>query len=174
MKSLLALDPGKVNFGYSVLDWKDDGTYRVRDCGILKHTITELKRGLPKSTRKYGKEVSTLVNKYDIEVIIAERFVSRGLLGSLSEYVNIMLGITSVYAKKDFLLIIPATWKNRFNKKYPLKNFYRDSVNTKHSIDATLIGVYYINTLCGKETYFRFESKDKRNHILKQMQENGI
>lgn len=173
MKTLLALDPGKTNFGYSVLCWLDDHRYKVVKCGMLTNTVRDLKGDVFGRIKAYDEEIGAIVSQYKVGSIVAERFVSRGLLGSLSEYVNLMLGLTSKFATDDFCLIIPATWKNRFNKKYCLKSFYKEASCTKHVVDATLIGIYYIDTIGKKEHYLDFCHKNRRNRILHLMKKTS-
>lgn len=169
----LALDPGKTNFGYSVLEYYIDGasigSYRILECGMVGNTITELKNGLFDSVRAYEREICRIVGDHGVTRIVAERFVSRGLLGSLSEYVNIMIGISSVFAEEDFRIIIPATWKNKFNKIYKLDRYYEMWGVVPHVLDATLIGIYYISITTNTDNYKKFTNASYRSSVMKNM-----
>jgi hypothetical protein len=150
---ILALDPGKVNFGYSILEANKRGHFKVLKNGTLKDTIQDLKLNLYESVIMFENEVDTLIAEFNVTHIVGERFVSRGLLGSLSEYVNIMLGICAAKSSVNFMLIIPATWKNQLKKKLDLELLYRELKVTKHEIDAVMIGVYYVDLMCNKQPY---------------------
>lgn len=161
---VLGLDPGKVNFGYSIILLRDRAI-KLLDKGVLKNTITDLKDNLYNRTCVFDTEIIDLVAVHGVTHIIGERFVSRGLLGSLSEYVNIMLGICSCRAKTDFQLLVPATWKNRFNKVYDLDKLYSELRVTKHEIDATLIALYYIDQSLKRVPYAWLKNGDNYNRF---------
>jgi len=90
-------------------------------------------------------ELDQWVDLFDPNAIVAERFQSRGLKGSLVESVNLMLGvILGTYRERSVRLITAATWKNRFQKAHEvdLKNVYKVCGAQPHQLDATLIGLW--------------------------------
>ena len=154
---VLGLDPGKVNFGYSVVETNSEGKYRVLECGVLKTTVTELKVGLSGQVAAFKKQMSDIVSRNHVTHIVGERFVSRGLLGALSEYVNLMLGICSCLCP-DFCLIIPAQWKNAANKHICLVDYYKHIKVPAHIVDSTMIAIYYIDKYFDKVPFADFDN----------------
>lgn len=177
MQSILAVDPGSKNFGYAIVQWRDDGKYRVTESGMVKNTVRDLKGNIDDPINAFRAEVEGIIVQHDITVMVAERFVSRGLLGSQSEYVNIMLGTCfQIPQIQNRQLIIPATWKNAFKKFYSLDDFYKERPRgtTKHEIDSSLIGIYHVNkNIFGSVPYDGFESVKRRKRIMHQIV-NGI
>jgi hypothetical protein len=132
MKTILSIDPGKVNMGYGIIQQKA-GKYRIIKRGMIKNTIQDLKAyNLKDTVLRFHKEIEDMIDKYAITEVSMERFVSRGLLGSLAEYICIMQGILSINPKiKVFNLVMAATWKNSFNKSYELNEFYKQAKKLK-------------------------------------------
>lgn len=167
LKTILAIDPGKVNMGYSIIQQKGS-KYRILKRGMVKNTIRDLKPvNLKDTVSIFNNEIDDLIETFSVSEVSMERFVSRGLLGSLSEYICIMQGIISIHPKiSTFNLITAATWKNSFNKRYALKEFYKQAKKIKiqpHEIDALLIGLYFLS----KGDYFKNFSTEKiRSRIL--------
>jgi Holliday junction resolvasome RuvABC endonuclease subunit len=127
MKTILSIDPGKVNMGYGVIQYNNN-KYRIVKRGKIKNTIQDLKDyNLKQTVLKFNQEIEDMIDKYKITEITMERFVSRGIRGSLSEYICIMQGILAINPKiTAFNLVTAATWKNAFNKVYVLKDFYNE------------------------------------------------
>lgn len=147
---ILSIDPGKVNIAYAVIDARHHrGKVQIKlhQCGMLKKGITELKTtDVRKPVAAFHREIRSILETYgNFDLFIAERFQSRGLLGATSEYVNIGLGIVLVLTARKRMtsrLITAATWKNRANKFFDLKQAYKDVRTTPHELDATLIGIF--------------------------------
>lgn len=165
VRTILSFDPGKTNMAYSVILKDGRKTPEVLEYGMIVNTITDLKpHNLKEVVKKFNREVVKLLKRYDIDEVTMERFVSRGLMGSLAEYICIMQGIVSINKRVTiFNLVMAATWKNQFNKSYDLKEFYKDAKSLKiqvHEVDAILIGLYYVDkTLFGKFSTSRFRKQ---------------
>jgi hypothetical protein len=117
---------------------------------MVKNTIQDLKhQNLKETVLKFHHEIESIIDTYKVTEISMERFVSRGLLGSLSEYICIMQGILAINPKiQVFNLVTAATWKNSFNKSYKLNDFYKQAKKLKiqaHEIDAVMIGLYFLS-----------------------------
>lgn len=170
IKTILAIDPGKVNMGYSIIQF-DNGKYRIVARGMVENTIQDLKGdNIKPVVKKFHSEIQKKINTYGISELTMERFVSRGLLGSLSEFICIMQGILSINSKiKVFNLVTAATWKNAFNKHYELKAFYKLGKQygiLDHEVDAALIGLYYL----GKAQHFtKFKYAKYRHRFFKRL-----
>ena len=170
MKTILCIDPGKVNMGYGIIQYNNN-KYRIVKRGKIKNTIQDLKPyNLKEVVLRFHKEIEEMIDKFSITEITMERFVSRGIRGSLSEYICIMQGILAINPKiTAFNLVTAATWKNTFNKVYDLNEFYKQAKKLKlenHEIDAVMIGLYYL----AKGQFFQRLSKaSARTKILKRL-----
>lgn len=169
---VLSIDPGKVNMGYAVIRRSKTG-YKILRLGMFKNTIQDLKpKNLKPAILQFQDELNQIIDKFSVSAVAIERFVSRGLLGSLSEYICIMQGMIAVHPKiKYYNLIIPSTWKNCFNKSYQLKLYYKEASRLKiqpHELDAALIGIYYLN----KEVYKSFRRPKFRTKFLSKLSMN--
>lgn len=166
-RTILAIDPGKVNMAFCLVR-QTGKKYRILKLGMVKHTIQDLKGlNLKSVVLKFHKEIDVLIKKYNVTELTMERFVSRGLMGSLSEFICIMQGILAIHPRiKVFNLVTAATWKNSFNKSFDLKEFYKMAHKLKilpHEVDATMIGLYYLD----KTRYFeRLKKKINREKTL--------
>lgn len=167
---LLAIDPGKVNFGFSVLEHVD-GRYRVCRAGMIVHTIKDLKtNSITSGIDAFRSEISTITSKYQINTVVAERFLSRGLLGSMSEYINIMLGVIGGMPEiTTFTLVTPATWKNAAKRVFSIDDVYKKCGVTHHHVDAALIGIYWIDTSLNKRVPFSDWTDSRCRRIVKQI-----
>lgn len=143
---ILSLDPGTVNFGWSVIDATK--TPRIIKCGMLRSPIKELTHDLHTDVANYTNEIAWLIAKSKAEVLVCERYSTR-IRGTTNEAVNIQIGV----ALREFLsiggntwLYMPMTWKAAAKKWLdgtidPLYKECRPVPN--HPTDASLIGVYY-------------------------------
>lgn len=168
---ILAIDPGKINFAYTILS-KKKGIVKT---GMIHHTITDFsKDNLPLQVLRFSREVSKVIDKYPIKIIVAERYQVRGrfggMMGAVAEYLNFMLGIISdMYKEKvKMYMITPALWKNYMYKTYGFPNkspltevfgFYGLSKNfstvpiLEHQFDSVGIGVWASNKFWNKDLY---------------------
>lgn len=144
---VLSFDPAKNTFGYAVQE------ITARSCklfeyGMLQHTVKDL-TGQPKvEVREYISTVNGLVREFKADVIIAERFMSRGRFsGNTGEIVGILLGaVCAATPVRDVRLITSAQWKNALNRKMGekkgLERLYGCCGITHHELDAIFIGRY--------------------------------
>lgn len=168
-KTILSIDPGKVNMGYAVIQMTGKNV-KILKVGMIKNTIQDLKGyNIKPVVLAFNKEICSLIRKYKITELTMERFVSRGLLGSLSEFICIMQGILAINTRiKVFNLVTAATWKNCFNKSYVLNDFYKEAKALKvepHEVDAVCIGLYFLN----KEIFKRLASKKSRAKLANRL-----
>lgn len=150
---ILSLDPGVVNFGYSVLEIKKPFSIRIHISGMLCNTIYDLTQDTLEQNILFSNEINSIIKKYNIEAICIERYQSRGMGGSTIESVNQMIGCiyriyTSTYRKRKCLLFkqpVPSQWKNFLNRhgKIKLEDFYLMVNCLPHQIDSVLLGIYY-------------------------------
>lgn len=148
MITLMAHDPGTTNYGYAIVrgEQRANGTvkFRVLENGLAPVTIKNLKDHRARRIEKnaYREWCDELVQKYQPQGIIAERYMTRGLSGPTIESVNMMLGVLQCYDLPD-MFIPAATWKNGVTRTgIELKAEYKRVKTTPHQLDACLIGVY--------------------------------
>jgi hypothetical protein len=143
-KRVLALDPGSKNMAISVVAVNDQNKVRVIANSLLKHPIYDLTR-FGAQRKAFLSEIAEWVDLYQPNGIVIERFVSRGLHGSLGEYVSSMIGlIGGRYPDLPLLPLMAASWKNAFNRRHPvqLDELYPQCRTTPHQLDSSFIGIY--------------------------------
>jgi hypothetical protein len=141
---IIALDPGKINFAFAVMEDR-----KVRECGYLK-TLRSLKwDDFEKESTGFRGRYFDLITKYEPDCVLAERFMARpgGNGGAVGEYINIMLGILStVNASKGIPthLVTAAQWKNYLNRRYKRVESMKEHFPhlSVHEADALGIAVY--------------------------------
>lgn len=155
---ILAFDPGSRNMGISLVNLhRDTHEIRVLANATMSHPISDVKCVM-KQRDKFEDEVSRWVSLFSPNAIIAERFQSRGLMGTTVECVGIMLGILLQF-RLPTKFITAATWKNNFQKRFGvnLRDTYKTIPTTPHQLDSSLIGCYGLEICCCKELNFALE-----------------
>lgn len=150
---ILSFDPGPVNMGWAVIRGTRKRQTRVVASGKLFSPFRNLTCSPQEMRQQFNDfkgELEGLIELFDINAICCERFMSRGLKGPTIELVNFMLGIIVGTAlkpaitpvRKKFKFVIPAQWKNEWNKHNDLKAFYKTTNTEPHQVDAVGIGLY--------------------------------
>jgi hypothetical protein len=138
---IAGLDPGKVNYGYAIID-PDTGS--VVEHGLNASTIQVLTQGFSAQHLAYIKFLRSLKRKGCTHVV-AERFQMRGTsMGTLIELVSFMAGSLASEFPGRLKLVIASQWKNAYSASgLDLDSFYEEmSPVTPHQIDACLMGVW--------------------------------
>ena len=160
---ILALDPGKTHFAYTILS-KKKGIVKT---GMIKNVIDDFsKDNLTLQVLRFVREIKRLFFTYPINIIVMERYQVRGrfggMMGASCEYISYMGGIIACLFRKraKLYMITPALWKNYMYKTYdfPTKSsltevfgFYGLSKNfstvpiLEHQFDSCGIGVWAAN-----------------------------
>jgi len=139
----VGLDPGTVNFAYSIMRYVQPlRELTVMKCGLLSNPVDKIDKNLNMKLSGFVSEMSSIT--YEAKHIFVERYVSRGGKVAALEKVNLMLG--SMYTMNP-KLFSAAVWKNSTNKQMrtfdgSLKLAYPRCAVTPHELDATLIGIY--------------------------------
>jgi hypothetical protein len=144
---ILTCDPGTKNFGIACVGVKN-GKVDVIANAVLTNPMYELTADVMRQRDLFSKEVRQWFKLYDPNLVIAERFQTRGNGGPTIETVSLMLGLLGAFRRIPYKYVIAGQWKNAFNKRWAegdkefLKGLYGDCLTTPHQLDATLIGVY--------------------------------
>lgn len=142
--TILGCDPGTANFAFSVtrVKIKEPFRYKILETGMIHNTVRDLTGLLNDQKEAFKSELNALIDKYGVNIIVAERFMNRGRNGNTGELVSFMLGLMSEIPDTHLTLITAAQWKNAFNRVQDLKALYKESSLVAHRIDATCISIY--------------------------------
>lgn len=169
--TFLGIDAGSKNAGYAIISTrvkKDKIEYKLHECGKLKHLLNDLKEPAHNKLKTHVKELKEKINKYNVDFILAERYMTRGINGTTVEYVNQMLGALCVSVNQELTQIAAVTWKNRVNKFFNLKDFYKYCYRVEpHEIDAIFQAMWLAEKKTGKDI-FRKLKKEKRREELRE------
>lgn len=140
-KRILAFDPGTRNMGLSCVELRGD-----RPVVLANVTMESPLHDIPSFMQQrdsFIKEVKYWIKVFDPDAIVAERFQSRGLMGSTVECVSMMLGMLGMLGL-PVLFITASTWKNKYQKRFDcsLRDIYKEIHTTPHQLDSSLIGCY--------------------------------
>lgn len=142
--TILGVDPGSRNMGFGVIEvkigkkWKS----RIREVGMIQRTVKEMKGDVRGDLMKFRREFNGILKRHKVDVIVAERYMNRGIRGNTGELVGLMLGCIALSSVKDVSFIPASQWKNAFNRNADLDQLYKDSRLVAHAIDATCIAAY--------------------------------
>ena len=147
MLTILGIDPGTNNNAYSVVQIKPNMQYKILTHGMFAKPLKGLTGTsvLPRA-KAFDRELGKLRRTYDVDCVIAERFMTRGRGGGTTiEEVSAMLGIILNSGFRNACLITAAQWKNEINKKLVLDELYEFAKRygiPAHRVDATGIALY--------------------------------
>lgn len=189
---ILAHDPGSKNYGIAVLEVQIGARnsppknlkFKVLDFWKVENTLQSLKLSGMKGKKRgktrrekvkfspeaelasYFAEVQHATHAYDIDVQIAERYMSRRMGGVTIELVNMELGVlrTLCMIQGTPLRLIPASqWKNEAGRQgIDLEDIYaKVKPVSPHEVDATMIGLYGVYSLMKWKPY----QSEGRHHI---------
>lgn len=171
--TILGIDPGSVNMGFTVSKVRIDGpfAYKLKEVGMFKNTMKEMKGDVRKDLKKFRGELNGILRRHKPDVIIAERYMNRGIRGNTGELVGLMMGVIAMANVQDVVFIPASQWKNAFSRhawapkgvqnKQKLECLYKDSRLVPHVIDAACISMYGACTYL-EQTPFDFLSARKQ------------
>lgn len=143
----LGFDMGPKNLAFGVYANSKKAKW-VKASGMMQHPISDLTKGFDNHLDAFHFEYESLLLKHRPKLILAERFISRGLRGGTIEKVCIMLGLMATVAKRygiEFKFVTPAAWKNSINRVIDkrLNELYKEFPGKCiHRIDAILMAYY--------------------------------
>lgn len=191
-KIIFSLDPGVKNFGFCLTEIKKTN-YRILECGMLKHTISNLKGEQKKQCIEMVLEINkilrrNLLNYGGLEKVVAERFMARGMRHTTGEMITFMLGaLNLLFINPGLELVTASTWKNQANRHLPMlmnrikkRNGWKtlekplDAVYIAarvepHVVDAAMIGVFCFNKAHGRRPFENLTLKSKLKKFLSQL-----
>lgn len=142
---ILSMDPGKVNFAWSVIEARRPFSVKLLATGMIHNTVKDLTKNLREQVITYSRELQEIIEEYQVNSLIMERFLSRGMGGTTIEVVNLMIGAALMTAQRTIKrqkLITAAQWKNAFNRVASLEKFYEGASCNVHQADSIGIGLY--------------------------------
>ncbi len=150
---IFSMDPGSTNYGMAVVEATPDGKVRIVANSLCSNPVHDLTQ-FNEQRKAYIAEIDGWVELFKPNGLVAERFLSRGLQGSLGEYVSCMIGFTAQkYEHLSFLAPMAATWKVPLQRRFSfdLKELYKQCGTTPHQLDACFIGIYALEKGLGQK-----------------------
>lgn len=171
--TILGLDPGSSNFGWSVVRVKVGKTfhYKVLANGKIEKTLHSLKDDVLTDINVFKAEIRKILRTYKPTHLIAERFMTRGIKGATIEYISVMLGVLTQMGIKNIRFITAAQWKNRWNRHYRLDDFYKRVGIEDHQVDATNIALYGAAIWHGAPYFDYFASEAELIKFIKRLED---
>jgi len=173
---LLGHDPGRTHYGIAAIEVDSNtGRMSILQCGEVKNTISNIARSFRQTCRSFRLEIKEWVDEFEPDAQVIERFMTRGIGGTLIEEVGISIGIVTTNFRTrangtpmPFKLLPASQWKNDFNRKSPtlLNDYYPRVRISPHQIDAALLARYGAQIALGKDLPFHF------NHWTQQFEKN--
>lgn len=164
---VLGIDPGSKNMGFGVVEAKvaGDFKYRILEVGMFKQTIKEMKGDVRGDLKRFKKELDRVIRAHKPDVIVAERYMNRGIRGNTGELVGLMLGVVALAPVEDVSFIPAAQWKNAVNRNGDLKELYDSSRLVAHVIDATSIAMYGATHYTDRPAFTFLQGKGFRRYL---------
>jgi len=161
-KLLLSLDPGRLNFGFGILN--SEG--KILKCGIMKNLVTNQKnpRLFTEQLKLLKEECKGIIDNPKFRLIY-ERFIPRSLnRGNNSELILTHIGYVLCSFNANLIIPITAsTWKNFWNRN---NLWVKNDSLCEHTMDSLMIGLWYllkVNALTMKQVKHRLFEIEKTN-----------
>jgi len=173
---VLGNDPGIVNYGIALLEIEPK-RYRLHRNTLLKSPLYNLHQETYLiEARRYTKAVSRfLKGTPQLDLLVMERFQTRGFQGKGIEVINVMIGLLSRHLSPPNCLLLTATWKGVLKRlKIDLKSIYKMGKKEyglePHLIDAALLALSAYGTYTGDNGHIRaLGSKSSKEYLLNQI-----
>ena len=164
---ILALDPGKVNFGFAVIRKKASKKATNLVCGRLGSSIDSVTCQLEDQVAALTRRIEEKISRFKPDKIICERYMTRRRSGMNNELVNLAIGVVLEVARRNSVsidLVGAATWKNYMQHTY--QNNYMGEVFghtfSDHASDALGMGIWYLDKQTKMQTLPHFVKSWKR------------
>jgi len=178
------MDPGTTNYAASVIKLASSSRLKIRVMGTkLVYDTIKNPATIRNEYRSFMAEILSLESEFGpFDLVVAERFQSRGLKGITIESINMMLGIL-VTLYPQLHLYTASTWKNSFNRRFkeedvkPLNELYDElkelvkplpkaERKTVHELDCSLMGIYHACKHFDLEPFECLEGPNRLNSFL--------
>jgi Holliday junction resolvasome RuvABC endonuclease subunit len=175
--NVLAIDPGVTNAAWAILRVSHSGIFKVVAHGKILNAMTNMNGDIIKDVKKFQSELLEIVDNYNVNALIIERFQSRGLKGTTIELVNLMIGCLMAEMERIkgrhilVSLITPSQWKNEWNRNSNLEAFYKKVNCVVHQVDAIGIGLYGAYTWLGLKPFADIVKREK--NLAKQINQTN-
>lgn len=170
--TILGIDPGSKNMGYGVVKgriWDGGLQFKIPEVGMFHNRVEKMNGNVRDDLKRFNRDLRSIVKRHKVDVIVAERYMNRGIRGNTGELVGIMLGAVAMCSVQDVMFIPAAQWKNALNKNTSLPGLYSDSRLVAHAVDATCIGMYGVCHYLGYKPFEFAANKKQRSLFLKSM-----
>ncbi len=176
---LMSHDPGSRNYGYGVIKATKvvGGKIQVKvlENGLCPVPVSQMKSGsdLRKGLATYKSWYLKIANRYKIQFVVAERFMTRGGKGPTIEAVNMMLGALML-GDVPCKVLPAAQWKNAMRRAgIDLAQWYKWAKVTPHQLDACLIGVYTCSMLYGFKGMDALDLKKRMKSLVLEIEKTS-
>lgn len=178
--TVLSMDPGTQNFGLTVSKLSGNGYLKKitpLHSRLVINTVQGINKNSPVSNLDFLlQEVNRLISEFKPEMVIIERYQSRGFSSSNNEIINLTIGYLLYQLRFNPIvklgkLLPPSTWKNKVNQIFDLKEAYKEAEKyiAIHQLDCTLMSMYLFNN--NKNPYLSLKSKAARTRLYKAIQQ---
>ena len=172
--TIMGMDPGSDNFGVFVGRFNGIDhlkSIEVLETRMIENPIKAITDDIQAQSELFLTELNLMIEKHKPQMIVIERYQSRGLKGLTIELVNYMIGLILARLSNGYFdyrpiikLVMPATWKNKVNRSIDLKAMYKKYNNIEsHRIDAMLQALFGFPV---KDVYTAFESNSFTKNVM--------
>lgn len=172
ISTVLGLDPGKENFGFTVVKTRR-ATGKIRQFKAIRSgkviSLVREYEGWTDQLIAFKAAIVELVETHHPDLICFERFILRRAIpkGVTVEVINAMIGILGLIAAEYGIPVVPLSaviWKNAIVRAgHDLDWYYKYSIAEAHLIDAGLIACY------GTVYWLGDDDEDYFDHDIDQM-----
>ena len=181
---VLGFDPGVANFG--VFGGVLHGVKSIKRVSpivstMLRNTIRSLTGDFSDNLSAFRSEVENHIRRVNPDVVVIERFQSRGLRGPVVELVSFMIGaISGIVARMEeelghhivLKVVVASQWKNEVNRSFGLDTLYSQLKPTQyHRLDAFLMSMVGFPSEGNRYSAF---TKDRQQKIVNFIAENPL
>jgi len=186
---ILSFDPGVKNMGWCITEVRRKN-YRILQCGMLRHTVSDLKGKQGQQMADMILEINKILRHNLLKIgglrkVVAERFMARGMRQTTGELISTMLGaLILLFITPGLELVTASTWKNQANRhlpmlmkkvkkrngwkklEKPIEAVYEVAQIEPHIVDAALIGIYVFNKKYNRNPFENLTLKSKLRKFL--------
>jgi hypothetical protein len=133
--------------------------FRLEHSQLVTDMIKEIKGDVEPILLAYRKTIKSFDKKHGpFTAYCAERYMNRGIKGTLIECVSFMLNTNCLYFSGRKQLIAAVTWKSPFKKLWDLDDLYKlIRPAPPHLLDSSLIAIYISHIHLGLKPFEKLE-----------------